>query len=431
MRIRAFILMLLVTGLFGCGDKPFGQDPLEGYPDSVRNGIPPEKRPEKGDTNPMCKECYAIEVNSGEPVFISDKQESRISIKVTVFKSQFQHPIKSFDIVAGNLNEFEGADLKLIKEIPLDDLKEKKIAVKEYEFVWTPKSKMVDPLSRRFLRLKLVTDSDLALVEDEVVPITIEREFEIPKITDMSFSKEEISEGERAMLTLTVIDNDSTQSDPPKVRFVRGPKLIKNDIATYLTFDSLSYDTSTSTWSIRYNLDLSVQDVTRGIEDFYVAASVISKYGQVSAVKEESITVRNLLRKPSVSLLGGAKYTLAAGSKLGVTYSVYDFREEGAVSSEIVESLSTFPGLVTLNCQNPTYRSYYQVCQFLWDLPVDTVSSISDYTITVRSTNTSNYATADPKKEVYEQTFKVTLTGLKQPEPPQPPEAPVDNGGQP
>jgi hypothetical protein len=53
--------LMLMTVLVACGggtvSQPFGQDPLSGYPESVRNGLPPEVRPSKPDLAGVCKDC--------------------------------------------------------------------------------------------------------------------------------------------------------------------------------------------------------------------------------------------------------------------------------------------------------------------------------------------------------------------------------------
>jgi hypothetical protein len=422
MKLRLILVLIALVGFAGCGPNPFEQDPLKDQPDNIRNGVPPQDRPEKPDARPLCKTCVVVEMNNGEPIHFHETQEGRFNVKVTVFRSQLPRPIKAFDVVLSNPDKFPGATFALEKEIPLDDPNEQKIAQKEYVFTWTPPQGTTgdETLVNKFLSFNLITNEDRILTEEHRQVALVDRSFTVPVIDDMTFEKDgapitSINEGDTGKLTIKVTDTDSSDEEAPTVKFVK-PSANAHDGSPFAYFNNATRDATTKQWTLVYDLDLVDHEVTRSSQDVTFVVNATSRFGKISPTLTKTLTIKNVLKDPVLSIAPDATYTLASGKSIAISFTASDTAQEGEVTATVETDLTTLPGTATMACASPAGKPYVHSCEITWDLPAG-VKANPTYTIAIQVINQSHAGGFSGEAKKLDQTLTVNITGATPPDP--------------
>lgn len=354
-KIVSRILMLLaLVAANGCGNgEMFGQDPLDGYPDSVKNGLPPEMRPSKPDTSAFCKECFQILVNGEAPIGIQESKELKIVIEVILLKSQIPMVLNKFDLQFVNAADFPGARLILDKEIPLSDPKAL-TAEKKYTLTWTPPKGAVGVESqiRKQGNLKLFVDGATQTTTGRSFTVDVYRSFTIPEVRNIVTPAVPVKEGESYRFTAQVFDPDGIQTEPPQIA-IRQTLLGGNyDVSQLFRVMAVRYDAGSKTFNYDIDLDLQNREVTKtsGYANFEMTA--MNRFQRISQSKAFVFRLDTDLREP-VSSLQSSILDVTRGQVSVHSFTILDPASEGEVNAVLNQQASSYPGTITLSCRTP------------------------------------------------------------------------------
>lgn len=400
--ISQFLLTLLVSLTFvACGGgkeiKTFGQDPLAGYPESVRNGLPPETRPEKPSLDGICKDCYLIIVNGDEPVMVQETKEMRVAIEVVIFKRQIPVEITGYELQLLNAAEFPGAKLTLEKEIPLND-PQSLTAEKKYVMSWIPPKGTIttETQVRRIADLKLNVSGSVSTTTSKSFGIDVAKLFTVPEIRNVSAGITSINEGSSYRLTVNVFDPDSTSSVPPVLRFVQTASGVSGvDAAQFFKVGVPTYNPSTQIFTFGVDFDLRNKELTTSKEWFDFEVLAINRFQRVSTSYGLSYYVSTVLKDPITSLQPTV-YEVTRGQLTIHSFTVMDPGNEGDVTAVFGTPLNNFPGTVLLDCRQPNVANrWLRTCE----LRASTYASayLQNFSVRVDTTNKSITGTVPTK----------------------------------
>lgn len=370
----ARVVVGLVAVALTASCAKFNQDPLKGYPDSVRNGVKPDERQPKPDRKPISKEGYRLIYKGAMDFTVGQEVTHELSAEV-------YEEVESFDVVFDNLSSFAGATFEEVEVLPPPPDAPR---IKKYKLTWTAPIGVTGDSTVATLPMlfKFVVQDEIITVTPEAATAIVNRDFSTPKITAMAFAATKVQEGTPVRLNIDVEDKDASDTRPPQIRFEK-PSFGK-DGSQYLYFVDVKKDAGTGIWKFTYELDTGSRDVTDSSEYFYVNAVAVSRFGKQSPQLSKSVELHNRVLDPRVSLTNNTKYVFAVGALNTISFNVYDKDEDGEVTAKAITDLKTFPGTASLTCKRVS--SFEMNCDFTWMIPVGTQTK-KNYTLIIESVN--------------------------------------------
>lgn len=400
------LAFLFVTA---CGE--FKQDPLEKYPENVRNGVPESDLQTKPDRSPLCQECYRIDVDL--VLSMSEGQETPVEIGARVFAD-----VGSFSLSIENLDTFPGAKfVEVASATPLPN-------EKKYVFKWTPPAGFTGNNVQAIapLNIKMTAKGGQVTSRNKEVLVLVNRTAKVPRIISSDFDKHETLEGEPAKLTVVVEDNDSTSAEPPRLQFEN--PTATNDATPFMTFKSVGQDPSNKRWTIVYDFNTRDNDITDNEKNETATFVVISRYGVRTQTQSRSIWVNNSLKDAVSSLSTNSTYSFLKGVKNAMSFTVADPTQDGEVSAVLKNSVTAIPGIVALNCSKVvSNQKWLANCEFSWDIPATSITNTSySFDIEVKNAGQSGFT---PVNKTARATFKINVVTPPPPPLPSPVPSPV------
>lgn len=391
-------LVIATLALVGCGggkkQKFLGQDPLEGYPDSVKNGLPPTEKLPKPDRRPLPEDAYRVEVD--DVVEFGVGQELSVEVVARVYVQ-----VKEFKLEVQNLSKFPEAKFEQVDVQP-DAIK--------YKFTWkAPESFTGNNLYvTTSLDFRLTADTGVITSYDKSIKVMVNRSFKTPRILSAKFNKYEVVEGDDAVLTVEVEDNDSTENEPTRIVFDKPSYYY--DGSVFLKFMSITRDAATGKFTVQYSFNTGGRDITDNSAYTTVTVVAVSRYGVKSQSSSPNITINNSL-KPAVSSISPTSVvSFTLGQRNSTSFTFMDSRQEGTVSATLKTDTSALPGSVIFSCVNPTGAKYVANCTLIWDVAADAqVKAGYKFDFEIINEGKSGYSTV---KKTSQATLRVEFLGV-------------------
>lgn len=350
---------LFAVLLWGCGGGKdsgvFVQDPLSGYPDSVKNGLPPEGRPNKPDLAGICRDCYQITVNNEDPVSAQEGEEMKTAIEVVLYKKQIPLQLKSFRLELLNAADFPGARMVLEKEVPLSD-PNSLTAEQKYILTWTPAPGITGTTAnaRKFAELRLSVDGAVKTATQRTFAIDISKLFKNPVVRSVreTTGQWQFFEGRLYNFDVAISDPDGVLAEPSQLRFSQPAAGTDPRIAELFQVTSVVQDPATGNFVYRVSLDLRNREVLKNDAYFSVEVTAINRFTKVSAPFSFSLNLSSVPRDPIASLQA-TPLEVVRGQVIVHTFTILDPGNQGTVNAVILGQPSGFPGTINLVCGTP------------------------------------------------------------------------------
>lgn len=367
-------LTVLCVALWGC--QKMKQDPLDGQPDWVRDGVPPER---KVDPRPKALPADVMRIDSADFADFREGEPGELKVGARVLIAN-----TGYDLQLTNIRDFPGAVFDAAAG----------------SFKWTPPIGYVNSEYTRAAHLDFTLTAQTVPVTSTVksIKVFIGRQNVDPSIVSVDdLSKNPINEGEKREFQVVVKDPTASNTPNNRPRLMVVASTSDQFSAAHMVTNSNSDPSQSmidpSLWIFKLTLDTRNYELTPDRSLFKFGLIALSHFGNTSGPRTVDVLIGNKLREPSISWVDTAVLTM--GQKNSYNFSVYDssFRDsssrniEGQISVQVVTQLANLPGSPTLNCVTQS-RSGDALCTLNWDVPSSFIG-MSEYDITFNAINTA------------------------------------------
>jgi hypothetical protein len=348
-QILALTMMagLMTAGLTsGCSLK-FEQDPLASQPGPIRDGIPPNQKPEQPE--PL-KNGSVLVLGPSNYSFMeerTDNMQFRVNLLVSGYEAE---------TIVVNLDSFPGASFDS----------------KTGTFTWTPPKGTV--LDGEFRELRLLihsiatpANSDLPqLLGEKEVNLIVHRKMTIPEVRSVTTSPANatIREGAETNITVIVRDPDggnSLQEGPSLLIFPPGASNIKS-LAPQASVTLLSNDANNKEWTYRITIRLIDEEFTTSSDMGGFRIRAVNRFNRSSVETNFSAKVFTKLSNLNISWFEPAELT--PGQENVIPFLVFDEKSEAMIDIQLA---TTLPAGADIRCQ--AARAGVLSCVFRWTPP--------------------------------------------------------------
>lgn len=317
------------------------QDPIRNAPDAVREG----RLPDTGKVEvpePFPKEALQIDTPNVINARVGSKIEFKIGYRVMVEGVQAE-------IQIDNLNEFIGATFDAATGV----------------FSWTPTRESVGNFALVELPLQitlLTIPSDAypkVSVERKRVTLAVTNSYMRPVIESMT-GPADVAVGNRETYKLVIEDLDAYTRHDVNI-FNRSCGTFRTDISSHVTFGTPVADANNpGKFLVDVYLNLnssSARELPTNTYCFGVA--VVSKYGQVSNVYSQNITLTGTYKSSRIS---ATTFDVEMGKKLNFSFSIYDPSGNAKVNIDSISNLAAMLPGSRIECKAPVNDDSFQNC---------------------------------------------------------------------
>ncbi len=372
--MKLFVALLASTFLLSaCGG--FNQDPIEGAPDAVRNGQPPEfGKPVQ--EKPYPKEALQIDV----PAFVNGFVDSPMEIKI---EGRVAVPGVAYQLTILNLAEFEGATFN----------------PSTGDFKWTPGKSIVGSaaVGQAILRIQIATiattQNPIVSSESKNVTIIVTNSYTKPMVISMTGASD-LEVGKSYFYDFVIEDRDAVIADNAAIIVRNCPMAWNRESLFGLVEQSGSISNVTASpnrFKGRVIVDLGTADTLKS-GNYCFAISAVSKSGLVSDLYLKTMGVESRIRNSKMTL--ESYLVLNVGEKMQATFSFYDPSADGILRLKNIEDINAqMPGS-KIECVVPSFNKSTMNCSAAID-----ATSTKEGTYTIKmdvdttSRKTSKYVT--------------------------------------
>lgn len=349
--MKNFLMLAVVAGLMtaGCSLK-FEQDPLAGQPDPIREGIPPQQKPDK--PQPTEKVLVRGPQNAS---FMEDREDS-LQFNVTVLEPGY----KLEETFIANIDAFPGATFDPATGI----------------MKWMPPKGTVFDGTYREMRLVIHSIATPAnpdrpqLLGQTEVNVIVHRKMSLPEVKSVTNTSPNalVREGADTSLNVVVYDPDggSDVGDGPSLLIFPPTVLNTKSLAPYTIVQVSSNDPIKKEWTYRVTVRLNNTEFTSGSDMAGFRLRAVNRFNQSSVDANFSTKVYTKLSNLNISWVETAELT--PGQENVVPFLVFDEKGEAMID---VQLASTLPAGADIRCQ--AARPGVLSCALRW-VPTGTAS---------------------------------------------------------
>lgn len=389
------LLAALLLTVNACSTK---QDPLDGQPDNIKNGVPPDKKTDKPSFD-----ARNVVIDSDDAYVMKENESQTIT-----FTGRYLLPdAQDIQLILKNQAEFPGIKVTSVNGSHTN----KGLKPAQLTITWTPKASGTDNIQKFFFDVVMYIPN-LNIVAPKSVPLFVEKKIGAPQIVRDEKMPTSIREGEQVMATIYV--NDITGEDADGKRPVLTLVSEAMGVPQLNQFVSVGRARSVGAnlWAFDVRFDLKAE-ITPSQYQTSLKFVASNRYGQVSQEKLYTIKVTTAVEKPQTSWANKSIVNFKAGQKNTYNFWIMDPKFEGNITWIVAASsdLNKWPGKATLTCQYvvaPNGSSNSQAfCQLDWDIPAGTTDTSKLLTMTLQN---ASKVTGDTTvvKEVFERTITIT-----------------------
>lgn len=356
--------------LLGCE-----QDPLAKYPDNIKNGLPPDKKPEKKKNVP--KDAMVLEMSPQVASFI-EGQNGKL-------------------LFTGRLLGYTDVESQVrLTNLPDGAVFDQATGILD----WTPGLDTIvggETFATVNITAQMVALTEPPMLIEETFPVMVFRNATVPVIRSVS-SINDVTENDRKEFTIAVLDDSSPASKnipakAPVISFLNTGS--GNDGVQFVKTNGMpSQDTTNpARWVYRYYIDLFEREVTKDKQEFDFNIQVTNRFGEESQPQRVRFLV---LTDTSYPVITWAEQTaeVQVGQKYSSHFSVFSEKGDGEMLAEFkvgtggyaYDTCDKLPGDVTCSCnQKGMYDTDVLECEFSWTPGNEAAGT--DYTISILATN--------------------------------------------
>tara|TARA_B100000749_G_scaffold280875_1_gene279585 strand:+ start:34936 stop:36066 length:1131 start_codon:yes stop_codon:yes gene_type:complete len=338
--MKVLVLLILTSVFLGCSTE---SDPLKGYPDNVRNGLPPKKIDTPVSDKTRVTELL-LSMSPELPVFI-EGEELQLSFDGR-FVSEDGEPARNQKITIENLPEGARWDEAT------------------NTMTWSPST---DFLRGSDFQTTVVLDvsfegirnGEFLRTQKQFMTWVRRPQDRAPRIIAMD-EVDSIKEGEWTSFTLTVEDLDSydgTNGIPPRLSFFAGNRGFNGSHLMGVVGNPVAGD-EPNTWIYSVSMDTRSKELTRDVSGYSVSIEATSRFGKKSLPEQLAFDVETKLNTP---VLSDNEIVLYAASKNTFSFSVSSPSGEGRMLANL-----TCTGMELANCSCANTISSSR-CSVEWD----------------------------------------------------------------
>lgn len=349
--MKNFLMLAVLAGLMtaGCSLK-FEQDPLAGQPDPIREGIPPQQKPDK--PQPTEKVLVRGPQNAS---FMEDREDS-LQFNVTVLEPGY----KLEETFIANIDAFPGATFDPATGI----------------MKWMPPKGTVFDGTYREMRLvihSIATPSNPErpqLLGQTEVNVIVHRKMSLPEVKSVTNTSPNalVREGADTVLNVVIYDPDggSDVEDGPSLLIFPPSVVNTKSLAPYTVVQVSSNDPIKKEWTYRVTIRLNNTEFTSGSDTAGFRLRAVNRFNQSSVDANFSTKVYTKLSNLNISWVETAELT--PGQENVVPFLVFDEKGEAMID---VQLASTLPAGADIRCQ--AARPGVLSCALRW-VPTGTAS---------------------------------------------------------
>ena len=352
------IVMSLCGLMILAGCTGFNQDPLKGQEEAIRNAKPFDSKIETADTIPE----GAVRLDLDGTVAFKEGQRSTLDLKVKSFLTGYSY---SFEILNPEL--FKNATISNTNQL-----------------IWTPAPGLI-PAGKTHIGINLMLNIIAIPISGggkmrhaTSVLVFVENDLTKPVIKNVVFRNSAnpymIEEGSMVYMTVTATDTNgsNTSGMMPSLNF-------RGKLEPYLTTTSTRYLAATQEWEFEVTADLTMAEVTRGMDSAQLNIQAVDRFGSMSLPRLVNFTVLTKFGYP-ISTFSNTT-TFKAGILNNIPFTIYDSNSEA-----ILTLLNqTAPSGVIITCERSV--RVFQQCNFAWTPAVTDIGKNFTATLSIQSKN--------------------------------------------
>lgn len=334
------VLLALLTSLMFLTACELQQDPIQGAPDQVRQGVPPTAG-KPTPAKPLPKEALQIDA----PILVNGRVGAPLEFKIL---GRVMTPDVSFKIYIDNLSDFPGATFDEATG----------------DFKWIPTKAQVGsfPSMELPLRITLATDvtanSPTISVEKKTISLVIQNAYSKPIVNTVT-GPTTVVVGSTYNFDFTMEDVDA-MSETDASLMVRDctTSYYSDSIAHLVEIKSISANATTpNNYQGRVTLDLTkVGILPSGTYCFGLVA--VSKHGVISDLYKREVTVEAKMRSTKMTMETAPE--VKVGEKIQIAFAIYDPSNNGVLTMKSQDDIATILPGSTLTC-NRSFSTKFQL----------------------------------------------------------------------